>query len=162
MARVLTLSKTFPSYPPKRRQLTGFKEAYLNKTKLHTVRFGLHHDEDRDIREWSGLPYKSPQEKIDQTEVSNFHVMVSFDGLTLKVSRDKCIFFECSRLEVAFNLIDSQSMRFAANDGLSVMDFFDWFVPYGKTNAFKKEETIIVWDPTCAMMYSQMINKFKA
>ncbi|NLG03020.1 MAG: hypothetical protein GX567_04185 [Clostridia bacterium] len=67
---VLILSKTFPLIHSKKRKETGYKEAFLNGRKIHTIRSNYdrwNHNIDKiqngdlmlSLREWAGKPYNS-------------------------------------------------------------------------------------------------------
>lgn len=119
---VLTVSKTFMKEHPRAGDFTGFKEQILNGVKIHTIRSGDHWRNVVDqvnsgraflsVREWTGKPYASKQIEVIQFEKLGWQ---DFEmDINAVISIDK--FYT----DVDYDLI-------AANDGLSLIDFYDWF-----------------------------------
>lgn len=118
---VLILSRNFPATHGKAGQCTGFIEQF-GKTKLHTIRsnFALwakradainKGDAILSVRYWSGKPYKSQQ--IEFCQLTKVHVQQLQNPTDLQTAR-----------------IDNHCFSWhtvAANDGLSYVDFCDWF-----------------------------------
>ncbi len=112
--KVLTLAKKFPVYHPRAGEPTGFREAFLNGTKIHTIRInakGYWKDGDIvSVRQWSGRPYASKQEVIK-------------DGVRIGV------------VPVAFFNF-SVHADMPRNDGLSPDDFDSWFFSKSSDSAY--------------------------
>jgi hypothetical protein len=121
---LIILSTRFPLYHKRRRKETHFKESFLVKRKIHTIRSGYDrwaHNIDKvingdftlSLREWSGRPYDSPQREIAslKEDVGYQRITMSYDPRTeeLEVTIDGKPYNDIKRL--------------AANDGLSVEDF---------------------------------------
>lgn len=136
---VITLSKNFMSGHPKEGQPTNFKQAFLcgqnnsEKTvdcpyrKIHTIRENYPLWESRikevqageailSIRQWSGKPYRSPQETIANLTKDN--------GVGIQL-------LDCDQpfaLEIDGKAITSREHTIlAGNDGLSLDDWEKWF-----------------------------------
>jgi hypothetical protein len=145
MAKVITLSRQFPSYHPKAGQPTYFVSSAwrsiglfmvaddaiqtllseyrdwglpdINTKKRHTVRLGRRwKDGDMaSLRVWSGRPYNSPQIKIaDDVKVRVVDIVLDFKSGLI-----------CRNEGGVIHIISAPSL--AANDGLSLQDFLDWF-----------------------------------
>lgn len=119
---VLTLAKKFPSTHQKKGTPTHFFEKYLSGEKKHTLRGNYELWRKRSdninagkailsIREWTGMPYRSPQRELD---------------ILRKVGLQK---LEMTPLGWFVDGCDSDftTQDFAANDGLSIQNFYDWF-----------------------------------
>ncbi len=140
---VITISKIFPAAHPRKGELTGFLEKFLNGQtstgevrKVHTIRANYPLWEKRikeikagnavlSVRQWSGRPYASKQVEIAR--------LTALDGV------------EIQQLDInnlyGVNRYDVWSMDFrsckevppgtiAANDGLSLNDWLSWFEGY--------------------------------
>ena len=170
MSRVLTFSRTFPAYHPKAGQPTNFVEQIYNSLgmdftnrrwigmlneinpdqkeilagfvfggidykvsgiKRHTIRSGNRWKvgDKFSPRVWSGKPYQSKQIIIaPDIEVKKFWDITILNAAT---------FFDTKIEGENFN----QWTLLAGNDGLSAVDFIDWFK---KDNIFSGQ--IICWD----------------
>jgi len=136
---VITLAKTFQKGHPKQGEETHFREHVLQaiesprdftgnikySVKVHTIRTNYPLWEKRikeiqegkavlAIRQWSGLPYRSPQEDI--IELTNVGIQK----------------LEFTRLGFSFRpLIDGNLYAcfssVARHDGLTYIDWLDWF-----------------------------------
>ena len=129
---VIILSKNFMKGHPKAGQLTMFREKFLNKEKLHTIRgnyalWKKRLDEVQEgkallsIREWEGLPYKSKQVEIAKiTSINCCGVqMICMD----KINANQ-IYWNIDSKRTA-----QQLDEVAKNDGLTIDDFRKWFFP---------------------------------
>lgn len=123
---VLTLSKSFPRTHARAGEPTEFREKFLKKEKIHTIRANYELWSKRikevqagqavlSVRQWTGKPYASPQEEIAK--------LTAADGIGIQ------------RLDI-FDLmrpakVDSSQLvdliGLAHNDGLSFSDWYDWF-----------------------------------
>lgn len=116
--KVITLSKRFPAYHPRKGDQTGFLGAYLAGRKLHTIRKNRKEyfkDGDKvSVRQWSERPYASKQEIVE-------------DGR--KIGIEPVLLDYCEQAAVHPRRIPFSEL--AENDGLSVKDFNDWFFPEG-------------------------------
>ena len=115
--KVITLSKRFLSAHRRAGEPTGFREAYLEGRKIHTVRVnarGYFKDGHMvSVRKWSGKPYGSKQEVIQdgvQIGVEPIRIFCSV-GVTGCIARN----------------ITVPAARISFNDGLTLLDFCDWF-----------------------------------
>ena len=141
---VITLSKTFPAWHPRKGQPTEFLEKFLNgqtgkgNAKLHTIRASCPLWEMRikevqegkavlSIRQWSGRPYASKQEIIE--------TLSALDGVGIQ-QLDINNLYGVDRYDVC-----GMNFRFcheippgiiAANDGLSLDDWLAWFKDYDR------------------------------
>ena len=134
---VITLSKTFPRTHIHSGRKTYFAQLLNNglslteeglkicRHKIHTVRTNLPLWEKRiseiqrgqavlSIREWTGIPYRSPQKELAR--------LTGSDGVGIQVLK----------LENLLNptVIDGEKVELsdlAAHDGLSLSDWYDWF-----------------------------------
>lgn len=120
---VLTVSSRFPSYHRRVGQPTFFRDEILAGRKIHTIR------ENADwwmevaekvnagkkvlsIREWSGKPYASKQTEI--TQFTKIGVQkVQWVGTDVVIGPHE------------YNITIFEDM--AANDGLQIKDFLNWF-----------------------------------
>ena len=123
--KVITLSKVFMQNHPRAGQPTGFRDKVLNGDKIHTLRVNKNsYYKDGDVvslREWTGMPYRSPQDVI-------------MDGVTIGVGLvfiTRGIRLATVRYGLVSKLISIA--RLAANDGLTEDDFLEWMFP-GKTD----------------------------
>lgn len=143
---VLTLSKVFPSYHIRKGEETNFRAAFnagqpfpidadtfCEFPKLHTIRANYELWAKRfeeiekgkaqlSIRQWSGKPYHSKQEIIVN--------LTKEDGIGIQ----KMMVAGCSTIHPKF--VDSCSVNcktLAHNDGLSEVDWRNWFERYDLT-----------------------------
>ena len=167
MSRVLTFSRTFPSYHPRKGQPTYFVEkiwqclfnkglsyydtnleeelsifsnpSHFIKPKGHTIRAG-HRWKSGDKfspRVWSGKPYTTKQITI----APDIEVKKVFD-VNIEITGSIAFsFFIDSK-----NIPTDEVVRLAKNDGLEVNDFLNWFAahPNKKESVFTGQ--IICWD----------------
>jgi hypothetical protein len=122
---VITISKNFPATHPRQGEKTGFSERIENNTKIHTIRGNYEFWKKRmndiesgiaylSVREWTGKPYASKQK-----ELFRFH---ADDGVG-------CEKLEMTALGWFIEDYDTNysNQDFANHDGLSIIDFIDWF-----------------------------------
>lgn len=145
---VITLSKNFLSKHRRAGEPTGFKDKFLSKQKIHTIRGNYQLWNDRidevargeavlSIRQWSGKPYHSPQ------------VVLAV------LTKDDCVGIQRLNFgwkdNVQIPIIDGWYMfgkwgskaELAKNDGLSLDDFTDWFKDHANDNAKSDPMAII-------------------
>lgn len=128
---VLTLSRVFPKSHKRSGEPTNFGDAF-GRTKLHTIRanYLLWYARFQEIakgaaclsvRQWSGKPYQSKQVEIAR--------LTAEDGIGLQRLDfyDSLDCFEINFTECA----DVDDL--AANDGLSLEDWREWFKGYDIT-----------------------------
>ena len=134
---VITLSKTFPKTHIQSGRETNFAQLLdngLNLTedglkncrhKIHTVRTNLPLWEKRiseiqsgqavlSIREWMGVPYRSPQKELAR--------LTGSDGVGIQALKLENL--------LSPTIIDGEKVELsdlAAHDGLSFSDWYDWF-----------------------------------
>jgi hypothetical protein len=129
---VLIVSDKFPQTHPKKGQPTYFPGQILDHMKIHTIRANYDLWAKRieainkgeailSVRHWYDKPYRSPQIEICQFE-------------EIGIER-----LEFTNAEFAPIIVDGDCYarphphQIAKNDGLSLMDFKDWFKGYDKT-----------------------------
>lgn len=132
---VITISKVFPSYHPKKGIATEFRYGIEIKRKKHTIRgnyafWKKRIDEVNNgnailcIREWTGKPYYSPQTTLftfskGEVGIQPLNITVGWFGKT------KGILAYIPLEDFETRLIDVKQL--VANDGLDLQDFYDWF-----------------------------------
>lgn len=158
MAKVITLSRTFPDYHPRAGEPTYFVEKVLTSLRLpyydeernfnprlylnsvepkgHTIRAG-HRFKTGDmasLRCWSGRSYNSKQIILaPDVEVKCWDIRIYLDCGMMKMD-----------LPAGFNGLPMDVLK---NDGLSLEDFIAWFTmspDFKKTGLFTGQ--IICWD----------------
>lgn len=124
---VITLSRVFPAYHPKRGTPTDFYAKIVSKEKIHTIRANNSLWKKRiedvnsglailSVREWTGKPYNSPQKELCQFNKDS--------GIgTQSVWYDHI--FDCWIVDSRQSEYDEHT--FSKNDGLDLQDFKDWF-----------------------------------
>lgn len=128
---VMTLCKTFPMAHPKAGEPTGFKDALLLGRKIHTIRRNLNGIWDKRadqinagthvlcLRQWSGAPYCSKQAEVKRVPAIGLQrVTMSFAATDIAPTV----------------VVDGKVVplgTIAANDGLAIDDFIDWFFGCG-------------------------------
>jgi len=123
---VITVSKFFPGFHPRKGEGTGFVEKILNGEKIHTIRGNLELWQKRiaevqegkailSLRYWSGNPYRSPQVEFKQLTSAD---MVGIQEINFY--REICT-------NTWVDNFNESYIRIAYNDGLSSRDYFDWF-----------------------------------
>ena len=159
MSKVITFSRYFPSYHPRKGEETFFvekfwegigesyfdqyKEARLGnfEPKYHTIRAGNRWKvgDKFSPRVWSGKPRRSKQ------------IIIAPDIEIKKIwdfEMDECGIFSIDSKYLLYDFLSSEmdpEIKLAKNDGLSQDDFFHWFMPnFNKPKAFKGQ--IICWN----------------
>ena len=142
MPKVITLSKTFLKGHPRAGQPTGFREAFENGTKKHTIRIGNRWKvgDIASIREWIGRPYHQPgQETIKDVEIVKLwdfehrpYTVEQLESMTGPWSYKPYLIDGCRASA-------GDEYNIALNDGLDYLDFQNWF-----NKPFKGQ--IICWD----------------
>ena len=125
---VLALPKSFPRTHARAGEPTEFREKFLKKEKIHTIRANYELWSKRikevqdgkaelSIRQWAGKPYRSKQIEIARLTAANG---VSIQKLELTNDLLECIVggYRYSYVSVA------------KNDGLHPADWLDWFSCY--------------------------------
>jgi hypothetical protein len=132
---VLTVSEFFPKTHNKSGLPTGFINAIGNKTKIHTIRGNYPLWKKRieeiqkgnavlSIRYWTGKPYNSKQKEVYVLDKDSGIgcVEVRFDGIMSPWMYSEKI--------TNGEPWDFSTKTLAANDGLSLDDFKEWFKGY--------------------------------
>lgn len=128
---VLTLSKSFPRTHARAGEPTEFREKFLKKEKIHTIRANYELWSKRikevqagravlSVRQWAGKPYASRQEEIARLTTEN---SVGIQKLCFPNRLTALVDYPERKLSVDFQLL-------AKNDGLSLADWCDWFRHY--------------------------------
>lgn len=134
---ILTLCKVFPATHSRAEEVTGFEDKLANGSKIHTIRYNAKDVWDGriegiasgrkylSVREWTGRPYNSTQREFARFE------RVGLQHITMTYNMDDA---------VPQVWIDNKKIPIevvAANDGLSVSDFVEWFFGSSKSNVFE-------------------------
>lgn len=120
---VLTVSKNFMKGHPREGQPTHFRDKICGSKKIHTIRlnYGYWNAVAQEInrgkgvlsiRQWAGQPYKSKQ--IEFLELKKLGIQ------KFQTDENGVILIDGFYTTVDYELI-------ATNDGLSYIDFNDWF-----------------------------------
>ena len=128
---VLTLSKAFPKTHQRAGEPTEFREKFLKKEKMHTIRANYEFWRKRikevqagravlSVRQWTGKPCASRQEEIARLTAEN---SVGIQKLCFPNRSTALVDYPERKLSVDFK-------RLAKNDGLSLADWCDWFRHY--------------------------------
>lgn len=123
---VITVSRNFPSYHPKKGTPTNFIEKIFAGEKIHTVRDNYDLWKKRidevnagravlSLRYWTAKPYNSPQKEFAQIDKDT------------PLSVQACMVFKTAIGVDTTKAPKTDSVQFAANDGLSLEDFKAWF-----------------------------------
>lgn len=134
---VITLSKQFPSYHPRKGEQTNFLQKLINGEKKHTIRGNYEYWKKRidavnrgegilSIRQWIGLPYKKPGQKEvlrlgkGEIGIQNINILevVKMGNFGYQVIIDENIDFYGDGEDEA---------PLYENDGLDEFDFYEWF-----------------------------------
>lgn len=121
---ILMVSKYFPVSHPRKGDDTDFMESIQHYDKIHTIRSNYKLWKKRfeeiekgnaylSVRQWYGLPYRSKQQEIFR-----------FDHRR-KIGIEKLYLTEQGFMAIGNHIINIEKL--AENDGLSKMDFIDWF-----------------------------------
>ena len=128
---VITLSQHFLATHKRAGEPTDFKEKFLNGEKIHTIRANYPLWEKRvkevqegravlSIRQWTGKPYRSKQIEIARLTAANG---VGIQKLCFPNRLTAWVDYPEMKLSVDFK-------HLAKNDGLSLVDWCDWFRHY--------------------------------
>lgn len=132
---ILTVSKVFPVTHKRKGEPTNFIESIGRQIKLHTIRANYElwrkridevqkGDAVLRVVQWSAKPYKSKQETIMTLEVGSG---IGIQRLTFK---DKTLDGEIA-ISPDYDIWHStRTKHLADNDGLSLVDFEEWFKKY--------------------------------
>lgn len=163
--KYIMYSRTFPKGHPKEGQPTFFVERILNsfhngqmsldniwpelkefvndfelianqRQKHHTIRSGNRYKPGDmvSLRVWSGLPYRSKQIEFAQVEVKKTW------GIEIYANE---FIFELKVDGIAQTKEDQE--RVANNDGLNLIDFYNWFNIHPKKQGVTFRGQIICW-----------------
>lgn len=130
---VITLSKTFPKTHKRAGEPTNFRTLFETGVKKHTIRANYPLWKKRmeevqegkaclSIRQWSGKPYASKQEEICRLSADN-GVGIQY----MYYPELMCGTLDKDGKDITKKLSASQ---LANNDGLSFIDWQDWFKDY--------------------------------
>ncbi len=124
---VITISKSFPAYHPRKGQDTDFLSRILNTSKKHTIRENYAWWKNRldevnkgnavlSLRQWTGKPYNSKQKEFAEL------TSVTYQEFEFKHD-DECMapYIDGKQVNVD-DFIDV-----CENDGLGKTDFLAWF-----------------------------------
>lgn len=129
MKVVVMLSKDIFAAGKKTAEYSGFSEKVRSKDKIHTVRSNPQYWQKKIatlkekggilcLRQWSDKPYRSPQETILEVPAELVEVQ------TLVLNREKV-----EKYRANINGKDIEIDQIAKNDGLSSINFINWFSP---------------------------------
>ncbi len=130
---VLIVSEKFPATHSRAGEETGFMDAIADWTKIHTIRANYELWEKRiaqidsgsaelSIRAWEGKPYRSKQRevfKLDPGGVGIEKLTFPSNEFSVRFVNDKPCF--------------ATTEEIGKNDGLSFIDFYEWFKGYDLT-----------------------------
>ena len=126
---VITLSKTFPAYHPRKGEDTFFLSAVLCGTKKHTIRANYDWWKKRldevnvgravlSLRQWTGKPYNSKQKEFAEL------TSLAYQEFEFKYLSGQ----GCVTPLVDGKIIDPDDfIDLCENDGLVNSDFLSWF-----------------------------------
>lgn len=131
---VLILSQAFPATHPRSGRSTGFRDKFLSGEKRHTIRANftlwakrIHEVQQGEavisVRQWEGRPYFSRQITLGCVTAESG---IGIQKLTFQLDRDGCASFNFFDIDGKY----SELTELAANDGLSVEDWKEWFRGY--------------------------------
>ncbi len=133
---IITLSRVYPATHKRAGELTGFEGKLKSGKKIHTIRLNAKgvwnkrfHDIESgrkylSVREWTGRPYDSLQREFAQYE------KIGLQKIAMSYGSDDVY----PRIWIDDKEVTVQQV--AANDGLSIEDFVDWFFGKSKSNTF--------------------------
>lgn len=127
---VITISKVFPCYHPKKGEKTGFVVKMINKEKKHTIRGNYQFWKKRidevnagnailSVRQWLGKPYYSNQHQLFKYCKGE----VGIQKCSVGIINGNEPFIHVNDVHVAWETMNA----IIANDGLEKQDFCDWF-----------------------------------
>lgn len=120
MSKVITFSKFFPAYHPRKGEPTFFVEQIQGGLKVHTIRAGSRWKvgDKFSPRIWSGKPYRTPQltiaPDIEIKKIWDVEIAIGLGGI---------------RINGDWNFTDFYPLleKLSKNDGLTISDFKSWF-----------------------------------
>jgi hypothetical protein len=104
---------SFPVKHPKAGQPTYFRDSIISGRKIHTIRNHIHRFQQGEHFmpvAWVGMPYKSKTVQL----LEPIEVLETYE-------------FEKVGYNIKVNDTSINPETIAANDGLNLQDFFDWF-----------------------------------
>lgn len=129
---IITLSRVFPTVQSRAGEPTDFKKKLEEGKKIHTIRRNFDQWKFNaekiasgkyylSLRQWSGRPYRSPQEEIARIDtpigVQKIEILYRYENDTIMAKIDGKYF-------------SPYCYDIANNDGLSTEEFKEWF--FGK------------------------------
>ena len=149
---VITLSKNFQSKHSKAGEPTGFRDKFLSKQKIHTIRENYPLWKKRidevargeavlSVRQWSDKPYRSHQETLA--------VLTKNDGVGIQ----KLNFGWRGNVQVPIiegwycDGVCGGKAELAQNDGLNLDDWQDWFKNHKNDGVYSEPLAIIHFTP---------------
>lgn len=138
---VLTISHKFPTTHKRKGEETNFYPLILRKVKLHTIRGNYKLWKKRfrkiekglaclSIRQWDGIPYKSKQTELLKLDKSHGIGVQKLDFKKVPMTIDEVMKTQSKVLSRVWKPLISNDIELAKNDGLSLVDFKDWFKKY--------------------------------
>lgn len=112
--RVITFSRFFPVYHPRKGEPTGFIEKILTAQKIHTIRCGnrWRKGDVFSARFWTDKPYKSKQQEFAVIKIKKvFDIEINITTVLVN----------------GFPINNLTFREIAENDGLQFEDFRNWF-----------------------------------
>lgn len=130
---IITLAQNFHCFHPRSGEPTGFKEKFLAKKKIHTIRANYKLWKERfsaiekgeaclSVRQWSGKPYRSKQ--LELAVLTNADG-IGIEKLTIRYGKVAHVAPSLTNGEKALKIDEV-----AENDGLELEDWMDWFKQY--------------------------------
>lgn len=163
MSRVITFSRVYPSYHPRKGEETYFVEKlllslnngleHIDKSYLlgkflppkhHTIRAGNRWKvgDKFSPRVWSDKPYRSKQIIL----APDIEIKKIWDFSVKKSQMGNLLFFSNLIKTDIFNCVEDETISLISkNDGLDTNDFYDWFKPYAN-KTYEVECQIICWN----------------
>lgn len=122
---VLIISETFPSTHKNKGLKTEFLKSIINQMKIHTIRQNFNYWNKKisevqegkailSVRKWSGKPYFSTQIELFQFTKQHGVSIQKINSLT----NQNCILDNGKNINLD---------KISKNDGLSELDFIEWF-----------------------------------
>lgn len=143
----IVVAKAYPKIHKRAGQPTDFAKKIVNNTKLHTIRgnydlWRVNADKMQSgnyllsVSQWSSTPRQSKQREIFNTDerigVERITIAYSVATDTIEVSVEQQA------------LSQSEIVTLAANEGLSLDDFIDWFFAKARHESDKTFSGVIV------------------
>ena len=133
---VLTQPEVFPKTHARAGEPTEFREKFLKKEKIHTIRANYELWRKRikevqagravlSVRQWTGKPYASPQEEIARLTAED-----AVGVQKVEILPGECVFSIVYVVSRGILCKAIKSDILARNDGLSPDDWREWFKDY--------------------------------